>query len=253
MLNSPEDLSVCNACNTPLTEDNRLWCAKCNIFFCPCKMTSCQYVDCDFSSCSYCIEGHTLANHPGETGTSDLSEDDTTLVLRSLQGLFLGILEIRERIETSADHTNNRLSLIENDILRLNNSDAIAVARDQADLIAEQMGLTCRRLLDRKGIVELSRSQDHSAIPPGDLRGFQRAHLIIEATDDDGAVQYIAVEAAFVATTKHAYRAMVNADLLTRFTGIQAQGVIAAVRIADEIQSEIDNKSLLWYQLDDEN
>ncbi len=151
---------------------------------------------------------------------------------------------MRDAMSQSEDQINQRLDQMENDVRWINNLDAIDIARDQVELIADQLALNCPRQLHRREIIELSLRQDNSDIPAEDLRNFQRANLILEATDDKGTMQYLTVEAAFVASTKHALRAMTNADFLTRFTTLHARAVIAAVRVTAEIQSDIDNETL---------
>ena len=246
------DQPVCESCGKLLTEDDQHWCDQCHRLFCGCWYVSCQREGCDFSACSQCMNEHEAEHDADEPRATELLQDPVSLVSRALIAFGNEIRALRDTVQQSADHTNQRLDQIENDVRRLNNSDAVSIARDRADLVADQLGLIYLRQLGRREIIELSRGQDNSDIPAEDLRSFQQAHLIIKAVDENGILQYIAVEAALVASTEHVLRAIINAEYLTRFTACQASGVIAAVRIEEEIQSDIDEKEVIWYQLNHE-
>ena len=84
-------------------------------------------------------------------------------------------------------------------------------------------------------------------IPADELRGFVRAGLVIEATDENGPC-YIAVEASSTATQRDASRAMRNAALLTRFTGQPGHPVVSSVRNA---QAEIAAGNVWWHELEE--
>ena len=149
------------------------------------------------------------------------------------------------------DRTNRRLDQIVDDLGRLKNIGTITTARDHAEVIASVLGLRCQKQLRRNEIIDLSVNQNASDIRPGDLTSFRQADLIMEATDDDGKLHYIAVEASFTADERDTRRAIRNAGYLTRFTGQPARAVIAAMRIDREIQPVLDSGQAVWYQLEE--
>ena len=150
------------------------------------------------------------------------------------------------------ERTNHRLDQIVDDLGRLKNVGTITATREQAEVIAEFVGLHCQKQLPRNEIIALSRNQEIPEIRSGDLMSFRRADLIMEATDDDGGLHYIAVEASFTADERDTRRAVRNAEYLTRFTGLPAQAVIAATRIDHRIQAVLDSERVVWYQLEDD-
>ena len=170
------------------------------------------------------------------------------------------LTEQQERTNTRLDQlteqqerTNTRLDQIVDDLGQLKNVGTITTTREQAEVIAEFVGLHCQRQLRRNEIIALSRNQDTSDIRSGDLISFQRADLIIEATDDHGELQYIAVEASFTADERDTRRAIRNAGYLTRFTGRPARAVVSATRIDQRIRSVLDSNRVVWYQLEDDD
>ena len=157
-----------------------------------------------------------------------------------------------DQLTEQQERTNHRLDQIVHDLGRLKNVGTITATREQAEVIAEFVGLHCQKQLPRNEIIALSRNQEIPEIRSGDLMSFWRADLIMEATDDDGGLHYIAVEASFTADERDTRRAVRNAEYLTRFTGLPAQAVIAATRIDHRIQAVLDSERVVWYQLEDD-
>lgn len=157
-----------------------------------------------------------------------------------------------DRLTEQQERTNQRLDQIVDDLGRLKNVGTITTTREQAEVIAEFVGLHCRKQLLRNEIIALSLNRDTSDIGSGDLISFRRADLIMEASGDDGGLHYIAVEASFTADERDTRRAIRNAEYLTRFTGRPAQAVIASTRIDRRIQNVVDSNMVVWYPLEDD-
>jgi hypothetical protein len=115
--------------------------------------------------------------------------------------------------------------------------------------IAEGMGFQCKGILMRADLVQMLIHSERDDIPHGDRQSFFRADLVVEATDSDGTMHYIAVEASYTADQRDTSRAQRNAALLTRFTGHPAHAAIASVRNVREIQSLIDDGTVYWHAL----
>ena len=110
----------------------------------------------------------------------------------------------------------------------------------------------CRehRVLDLGDILNLIEDSDTSGIARNELTSFENADIIIEATPrDNGAVHYIAVEASYTAGRRDAYRAIRNAEYMTRFTGRPAHAVVAAQRVNPAIEHLLESGELQWTQI----
>ncbi len=115
--------------------------------------------------------------------------------------------------------------------------------------ITDAMGFRFKGLLTRLDLGQLI-FQREIDIPLGDRRSFFRADLVIEATDSQDVMHYIAVEASYTADQRDTSRAQRNAALLTQLTGHPAHAAIASVRNVHEIQTLIDNGTVYWYALE---
>ena len=138
---------------------------------------------------------------------------------------------------------------MENSIGELRGNTARQVVSTHFIEIAEGMGFRCKGILMRADLVQMLIHSERDDIPHGDRQSFFRADLVVEATDSDGAMHYIAVEASYTADQRDTSRAQRNAALLTRFTGHPAHAAIASVRNVHEIQSLIDDGTVYWHTL----
>ena len=139
---------------------------------------------------------------------------------------------------------------MENSIGELRGNTARQVVSTHFIEIAEGMGFQCKGILMRADLVQMLTHSERDDILHGDRQSFFRADLVVEATDSDGAMHYIAVEASYTADQRDTSRAQRNAALLTRFTGHSAHAAIASVRNVHEIQSLIDDGTVYWHALD---
>ncbi len=115
--------------------------------------------------------------------------------------------------------------------------------------IADGMGFLFKGFLSRLDLGQLI-FQRETDIPQNDRRSFFRADLVIEVTDSDDAIHYIAVEASYTADERDTSRAQRNATILTQLTGHPAHAAIASVRNVHEIQVLIDDGTVYWYALE---
>ena len=142
---------------------------------------------------------------------------------------------------------------MENSIGELRGNTARQVVSTHFIEIAEGMGFQCKGILMRADLVQMLTHSERDDIPHGDRQSFFRADLVVEATDSDDAMHYIAVEASYTADQRDTSRAQRNAALLTRFTGHPAHAAIASVRNVHEIQSLIDDGTVYWHTLDSDD
>ena len=119
-------------------------------------------------------------------------------------------------------------------------------AREDAAIIANDMGLQWRKALERGEVVQIAdkarRSGAAAGISRDHMRAFVRADLIFEATDRNGDKTYVAVEISYTADERDVVRASRHAEYLTQFTGTPAYAAIASVhtdkRVADIMTEE---------------
>ncbi len=122
-----------------------------------------------------------------------------------------------------------------------------SVAREDAPIIAGDMGLEWKKTLGRNELAaiadEAARSGLAADISRDNMRAFRRADLVIEAADDDGQIYYIAVEISYTADSRDTVRAMRHAEYLTRFTGIPTYAAISSVHADNRIRDILTEDS----------
>lgn len=155
-----------------------------------------------------------------------------------------------------AEHTailaqhSSWIQAIRSDLAPIKGWYARSVALEQAYFLAEDMGLAWFRTLAPPEIGALVRSADLSDVPKNDLRSFVRADLIMETTDENGELCYVAVEVSFAANGRDTSRAVRNAAILARATGRSARAAVAAKRVDDRIRPRIESGEVFWHELD---
>ena len=140
---------------------------------------------------------------------------------------------------------------VENDLGILKGSVAIRATQDHFEIILDELGFDYVKWLTRHDLVAMMRGGDSADIAVGDRQSFYRADLVLEACDDAELTHYIAVEASYTADRRDTDRAVRNADFLARFTGYPAHAVIASVSNDHDVQSLVDEGTVLWHQLTD--
>ena len=155
-----------------------------------------------------------------------------------------------------AEHTailaqhSSWIQAIRSDLAPIKGWYARSVALEQAYFLAEDMGLAWVRTLPPPEIGALVRAADLSDVPKNDLRSFVRADLIMETTDENGELCYVAVEVSFTANGRDTSRAVRNAAILSRATGRSARAAVAAKRVDDRIRPRIESGEVFWHELD---
>ena len=165
----------------------------------------------------------------------------------------LDALERRfDALERRFDALERQLHQLRTDVAPLKAAHARNEARHEADLMAEEQGLTLVHTLDREEIRDLVRSSDTDGISKHELRSFRLADIVLRATDNAGAECYLAVEVSYTANGRDTSRAQRNARFLTRFTGRRAYAVVAGLRFDERIRRSVESGAIAWYQLDPE-
>ena len=162
-------------------------------------------------------------------------------------------LEVRHaRMEDNIKDIRQEVKGIRRDIAVLRGGHARTAALRNADDIARSMGLRRTGNLSQNDLWDLTDSADTSDIQSNLLVSFRNADLIMETTDQDGEVCYVAAEVSFTVHERDTSRAIRNSRFLTRFTGRPAHAVVAGVWLDSSIQDIIDSEIVFWHQLDSE-
>ena len=154
-----------------------------------------------------------------------------------------------DRVEARQDRTEALLGKLIDNVGNLKGAHAKSVAKEEADIIANSLGLRLTRLLTGQEVGELALGQDAADVPRNELLSFRRADIVMEAADADGDPCYVAVEVSYTVNGRDTTRAMRNADMLTRFTGKPARAVVAGLQIDDRVRSDVESGAIFWHEM----
>ncbi len=155
-----------------------------------------------------------------------------------------------DRVEGRLDRVEGRLDRLTDDVGNLKGAHAKSVAIEEADVIAESVGLRLTRVLAGQEISDLARRKNVTDIPRNDMLSFRRADIIMEAADPDGAVSYVAVEVSYTVNERDVSRAVRNAGMLARFTDKPAHAVVAGLRLDNRVESAVASGAVFWHEMD---
>ena len=155
-----------------------------------------------------------------------------------------------DAVDTRFQTVDNSIQKLRDDIAPLKAAHARNAAIDDAIAIASDLGLRRTKNLTRDEVWELTESVDTSGIPTNELRSFRRADLIVEATDKNDEVCYVAVEISFTANGRDTVRAIRNAEYLNRFTGRRSYAAVAGLNRDNRVNEIFESGRAFWYQLD---
>ena len=156
------------------------------------------------------------------------------------------LAEAMARMESRQDRMQDDLGWLKGRII-------YDIVRDDAGIIAHEMGFVLEQTLVRADLMELTRGQNVSDLSRGALQSFHRADLMMRVADAEGGQRYIAVEASFTVNGRDSRRALRNAELMTRFTGQPAMAAVAGVRYDWDLKDQIEFEQLHWYEIPSED
>ena len=148
------------------------------------------------------------------------------------------------------DAVDANIQKMRNEMGPLKAAHARSVALRDSIAIARDMGLRRTKILTEEDIWYLIDTADTTDIPTNELRSFRLADLIMEATDQNGEICYIAVEISFTANGRDTTRAIRNAEYLTRLTGKRSYAAVAGLNRDNRIQESFESDKVFWHQLD---
>ena len=132
-----------------------------------------------------------------------------------------------ETIDRRFEASDRRFAQLLSDIAPIKAAHARNAAVREADLIAEDSGLSFVRVLSDAQVAELARSSLAA-----------------------GETCYLAAEISFTVNGRDTDRAIRNAGLLTQFTGQPASAVVAGLRHDRRIKKHLEAGEVSWYRLD---
>ena len=152
-----------------------------------------------------------------------------------------------QQLETNAT-VASRLQSITDDLGDLKGHVAGRIAREMADDIAEQLGYVITEQLTGNDLRAMLRASTANDITPGTRRSFYVADLVARVHDQDRNELIIAVEASYTADERDTRRAIRNAELIHRFTGVDTVPVVASLENDHAVQELVDTGAIQWFQ-----
>ena len=152
-----------------------------------------------------------------------------------------------EQREVNADHTR-RLSAISNDLGVVKGGHARTEVLRKASLIATDMGYIYGKNLRRTQIEAIA----NKCIGLGgddELKSFRNADLVMEVTDLNGKLHYIAVEVSYTVNKYDAERAIRNAGFLKDATKRESHAAVAGIDILPDAEELVRASNTHWYEI----
>ena len=159
----------------------------------------------------------------------------------------------QQELRTDVDDLKRGQARLQDDVGFIKGRFIYDIVRGDAGVIASEMGFALAHTLTRADLMNITRLQETTDIPRGDMQSFHRADLIMQVTDSENRPHYIAVEASFTVNGRDSRRALRNAELITRFTGQPAHPALAGVRSDQDIRQLFESGQLYWYEISSED
>ena len=153
-----------------------------------------------------------------------------------------------ERQEAIDARVEERLQRITDDLGILKGHAAGRIAREMSDDIAEHLGYEITQQLNGNDLRAMLRGSTAHDIPSSVRRSFYVADLVAKVEDQDGNELFMAVEASYTADERDTRRAVGNAGLISRFTGLTAVPVVASLENDHAVQQLVDDGQVQWFQ-----
>ena len=154
-----------------------------------------------------------------------------------------------ESLENGQANIIRRLDGLSGEIADVKGDRTIQATIRKGPQICRELGLRFSRRLEQADLINLVPQEEVRKIDPDELESFENADLAMEATDEDGAIRMVTVEASHTADRHDTGQALRNAEYLSRFTGRTAHAVIASVENDAEVQSQVSDDTVRWHRL----
>ena len=151
-----------------------------------------------------------------------------------------------EQREFNSD-TTSRLSAISNDLGVVKGGHARTEILRKASLIATDMGYVYRKNLRRTQIEAIA--SKGIGLDEDELKSFRNADLVMEVTDLNGKMHYIAVEVSYTVNKYDAERAIRNAGFLKDLTERESHAAVAGIDIMPDAEQLVRASNTHWYEI----
>ncbi len=154
-----------------------------------------------------------------------------------------------DAIEVQQVQFSEEMKAVRRDLAILKGGHARTAAIRNAPTIARKIGLRRTKTLSEDDLWDITDSADTSDIHANVLDSFRNADLVMEATDTEGQVCYVATEISFTVHQMDISRATRNSRLLTRFTGRPAFAAVAGEYAHEDVLDVLDSDGVFWHRL----
>ena len=154
------------------------------------------------------------------------------------------------RLEEGQDVLTKRFDRLVDDVGNLKGNDALLLTERWYRLVAVDLGYSSADLVDVFELRQIARLPAVQDVGRDALRSFLGADLVIKAEGEDGDQHYIVVEVSYTVNGRDTRRAVRNAELLSRATGVGATAVVSGFTIDDAVREEIASGAARWFRLD---
>ena len=189
----------------------------------------------------------------GQTGLAERQADLAERMLRLEEGQTglaerqVDLAERMLRLEEGQMRLEKETRLLANRLGEMSGYFTERVAKKEASLLVQELGLRYVRTLTSDELIKMSSALATYASSHEDVKSFCRADMILAASDAEGQTWYVAAEASYTADERDTSRALRNADYMTHLTQCPARAAITAVKIDDRIQGIVQKGQVHWY------
>ncbi len=172
---------------------------------------------------------------------------------KRLSNLEQGQTELINRVgalEGGQARLTSRVDRLTDDVGTLKGLGAVSATDRRYKAVAVELGYRTSQLLEAEELYQIASSPAVQDMDRDALRSFRAADLVIEAEGVDGVKHYIVVEVSYTVNGRDTQRAVRNAEILYRATGVGATAVVSGYAIDDSVREEIESGAVYWFQLE---
>ena len=172
-------------------------------------------------------------------------------VLEGNQRVLEGNQILLKQLVTASANATSRMDRMEQDRSTLKNLTTRIQSSKYAPALAADLNLTFRRSLQPE---ELAGMAAAAGLTGAQRRSFIQADLVILSAEPDSEQdqpRYIVAEVSYTGAPRDTVRALRNAAIIARVTGVPCEAALASVRNDDEVDQQIREGLVHWYQVEE--
>ena len=152
-------------------------------------------------------------------------------------------------LKTDMSEVKEGIAELRSSVAELRGFNTERAAKERYRLIAFEMGLEARRLLDLVDLSQLAMHEAASEFSPDALESFRNCDLVIAAESPTEGECYIAVQVSRTVDHTDINRAVTHSEMLTRFTGRPAYPVVAGMERAGVTEQRLASGVVYWHRI----